>query len=197
MTAEVELGPARLRRLLQASGALREGHFLLSSGLHSPRYVQCALLLEDPGRARLVGSALALRLAPYRPGSIVSPALGGVIIGHETAAALGVPFRFAERRGGEMELRRGFELEQGSRVAIVEDVVTTGGSVLEVARLVRERGVEVTVFGAILNRRPPDSDPLPAPFEALLRLELESFEPGRCPLCRGGEAPLRPGSREG
>lgn len=117
-----------LRDLLRESGALREGHFLLSSGLHSSGYVQCALLLESPARARRVGEWLAERLAAYRADSVLSPALGGVIIGHETAVALGVPFRFVERREGEFTLRRGFRLAAGERVVVVEDVVTTGKS---------------------------------------------------------------------
>ncbi|MGE5234184.1 MAG: orotate phosphoribosyltransferase, partial [Acidobacteriota bacterium] len=122
-----------LRALLEESGALREGHFRLSSGLHSPAYVQCALLLQEPARARRLGGELARRLAEHRPESVLSPALGGVVIGHEVAAALGVPFRFTERQEGAMALRRGFALRGGERVAVVEDVVTTGKSTRECA----------------------------------------------------------------
>ncbi len=120
-----------LVRLLEESGALRRGHFQLSSGLHSTAYVQCALLLEDPARARGVGQALAEELRPHHPDSVLSPALGGMIIGHEVAAALGVPFRFTERKGDELGFRRGFTLRPGEQVVIVEDVVTTGRSTLE------------------------------------------------------------------
>jgi len=136
----------------EESGALRRGHFLLSSGLHSEAYVQCALLLEDPVRARQVGSDLAEMLRSYHPDSVLAPALGGVIIGHEVAAELGVPFRFTERKGDEMGLRRGFTLRQGERVVIIEDVVTTGRSTLETASLATARGARVVAIGAIIDR---------------------------------------------
>ena len=132
-----------LEPLLAASGALRSGHFLLSSGRHSERYVQCARLLEDPRLAALVGRALAFRLQPLAPDVIVSPALGGLVIGFAVAAALDRPFRFCERTEGRMTLRRGFEIARGERVAVVEDVVTTGRSTLEAAAVVNERGGEL------------------------------------------------------
>ena len=138
--------------MLEASRALLAGHFLLSSGLHSPRYVQCALLLEHPVRARRVGEALAAELRPFGVESVLSPAMGGLIIGHETAAALGVPFRFTERKDGRMELRRGFALRARERVAIVEDVVTTGKSTAETVAVAAERGAVVVAVGAILDR---------------------------------------------
>jgi len=121
--------------LFESCGALRRGHFRLSSGLHSSAYVQCAMLLEAPERAAEMGAALAARLRQHRVESVLSPALGGVIIGHETAAALGVPFRFCERENGAMALRRGFALRDGERVAVVEDVVTTGKSTRETVEL--------------------------------------------------------------
>jgi orotate phosphoribosyltransferase len=184
-----------LIQMLEESGALRRGHFLLSSGLHSGAYVQCALLLEDPVRARRVGSDLAEKLRSFHPDSVLAPALGGVIIGHEVAAALGVPFRFTERKGEEMGLRRGFTLRQGERVVIVEDVVTTGRSTLETAALATARGARVVAVGAIIDRS-AGRDPFDVPFRALLELDLPSFSPAECPACRAGVAPPeKPGSR--
>jgi len=182
-------------RLLEESGALRRGHFLLSSGLHSTAYVQCALLLEDPVRARKVGQDLAELLRTFHPDSVLSPALGGVIIGHEVAAALGVPFRFTERKGEEMGFRRGFTLRQGERVVIVEDVVTTGRSTLETAALATSKGARVVAVGSIIDRT-VGGDPFDVPFRALLKLDLPSYAPQECPACRAGaEAPEKPGSR--
>lgn len=184
-----------LLRLLEESGALRRGHFLLSSGLHSTAYVQCALLLEDPVRARKVGQDLAELLRGYHPDSVISPALGGVIIGHEVAAALGVPFRFTERKGDEMGFRRGFTLRQGERVVIIEDVVTTGRSTLETAALATSKGARVVAVGAIIDRS-VGRDPFDVPFRSLLKLDLPSYPPNGCPACRAGaQAPEKPGSR--
>jgi orotate phosphoribosyltransferase len=184
-----------LMRLLEDSGALRRGHFLLSSGLHSEAYVQCALLLEDPVRARQVGQDLAEELRSFHPDSVLAPALGGVVIGHEVAAALGVPFRFSERKGEEMGLRRGFTLRQGERVVIIEDVVTTGRSTLETAALATGRGARVVAVGAIIDRT-VGRDPFDVPFRSLLQLDLPSYAPGECPVCRaGGQPPEKPGSR--
>lgn len=182
-------------RLLEESGALRRGHFLLSSGLHSGAYVQCALLLEDPVRSRRVGEELAEDLRQYHPDSVLAPALGGVIIGHEVATSLGVPFRFTERKGEEMGLRRGFTLRQGERVVIVEDVVTTGRSTLETAALATSRGARVVAIGAIIDRT-VGRDPFDVPFRSLLELDLPSFPPSECPACQAGAAPPeKPGSR--
>lgn len=184
----------------------REGGYgfpALSSGLHSPAYVQCALLLELPARARRVGEALGGALADLAPDSILSPALGGVVIGHEVAAALGVPFRFTERKGEAMELRRGFELRPGERVAIVEDVVTTGRSTRETAALAQARGAVVVGVGAIIDRSSRQSGgtdaatPFDVPFRALLALDLPSYAAADCPLCAAGGAPEKPGSRPG
>ena len=183
-----------VERLLAESGALRRGHFLLSSGLHSAAYVQCALLLEDPVRARRVGRELAEELRTFHPESVLSPALGGLIIGHEVAAALGVPFRFTERKGEEMGLRRGFTLRQGERVVIVEDVVTTGRSTLETAALATGRGARVLALGAIIDRT-EGRNPFDIPFRSLLKLDLPSYAAADCPLCRVGGVPEKPGSR--
>jgi orotate phosphoribosyltransferase len=183
-----------LLRLLEESGALCHGHFLLSSGLHSVAYVQCALLLEDPVRARRVGHELAEELRQFHPDSVLSPALGGVVIGHEVAAALGVLFRFTERKGEEMGLRRGFSLRQGERVVVVEDVVTTGRSTLETAALATGRGARVVAIGSIIDRS-AGRNPFDIPFRSLLSLDLPSYPAAECPLCQAGSTPEKPGSR--
>lgn len=184
-----------LMQMLEESGALRRGHFLLSSGLHSEAYVQCALLLEDPVRARTVGRDLAELLRSFHPDSVLAPALGGVIIGYEVAAELGVPFRFTERKGEDMGLRRGFSLRQGERVVIIEDVVTTGRSTLETASLATARGARVVAIGAIIDRT-AGRDPFDVPFRSLLQLDLPSHPPNECPACRSGRLPAeKPGSR--
>lgn len=182
--------------LLRDSGALKEGHFLLSSGLHSPAYVQCALLLQDPALAHRVGDALARRLARLEPESVLTPALGGLIIGHETAAELGVPMRFTERKDGRMTLCRGFELAPGERVVVIEDVVTTGRSTREAIDVAEEKGAKVVAVGAILNRSGDPAGPFGSlPFHALADLTLPTWPADDCPLCTAGGAAEKPGSR--
>lgn len=190
------------RLLLEESGALRHGHFQLSSGLHSSAYVQCALLLEQPARARRVGSALAVKLGAYRPDAVVSPALGGLIVGFTTAGALDVPFRFTEREEGRMELRRGFGVRPGERLAVVEDVVTTGKSTRETVAVLEALGGEVVAVGAILDRSSQggtgeeEGEPrFGVPFEVLTSLDLPTFPAESCPLCADGSTPVKPGSR--
>ncbi len=184
----------QLEAQLEDCGALRRGHFLLSSGLHSPAYVQCALLLEEPRRAREAGAALAAELAASRPQSVLAPALGGVVIGHEVAAALGVPFRFVEREGERMALRRGFALAAGERVLVVEDVVTTGKSTLETAAVAEAAGARVVGIGSIIDRS-GGRHGFQVPYAALLSLDLPTYPPEGCPLCAGGGMAVKPGSR--
>ena len=180
--------------LLRETGALLSGHFRLSSGLHSPNYVQCALLLEQPRHARQLGQALADALRVLRPSKVVSPALGGVVIGYAVAEALDLPFIFTERKEGAMSLRRGFQIGQDEPVIIVEDVVTTGKSTRETAEVIEGRGGRVTGFASILNRSGSDN-PFGPPYASLLRLDLETFEESRCPLCAAGTPLDAPGSR--
>ena len=177
--------------LLQETGALLTGHFRLSSGLHSPNYVQCARLLEHPRHAKAIGEALAKRV---RAEKIVSPALGGVIVGYAVAEGLDVPFVFTERKDGAMTLRRGFQIEPGEKIVIVEDVVTTGKSTRETADVVTQHGGVVTGFASILNRS-GNANPFDAPYEALAALNLETYDPAACPLCAKGIAIDAPGSR--
>lgn len=190
MTAETK----DTQRWLEETGALKKGHFQLSSGLHSAAYVQCALLLEHPDRAGRLGAELAQRLAEATAQSVLSPAMGGLIIGYTVAAALGLPFRFVERVAGTMTLRRGFALEPGERVVIVEDVVTTGKSTLEAIAVAEAQGAEICAVASILDRTDGKS-PFEVPFVSLLELVLPTFVPEDCPLCRVGKGIDKPGSR--
>lgn len=184
-----------LTERLTRRGALLSGHFQLSSGRHSDRYVQCALLLSHPADAALVGEALADKLRDTNPDLVVGPALGGVIIAHEVARALGTPCLFTERKDGVMSLRRGFAVPAGSRVVVVEDVVTTGGSAKEVVALLQEMGAEVVAMGSMIARAP--SNPFEQRYESLLSLPIESWAPEECPLCAAGGEAVKPGSRPG
>lgn len=191
----------RWRRMLEESGALTRGHFKLSSGRHSDAYVQCARLLEDPLRARQVGEALGAALVAELgtgPDSVLAPAMGALLVGHEVAAALGVPFRFTERdANGRMALRRGFQLRDGERIVIVEDVVTSGRSTRETAELARGMGAEVLAVGSILDRTGGREDVFDVPFVALAALDLPTWGPADCPLCAEGRPVEKPGSRPG
>lgn len=186
--------PLDVRAMLEETGALLSGHFRLSSGLHSPNYVQCALLLELPRHAKAIGEALGERLRPLGAQKIVAPALGGVIIGYTVAEALGLPFIFTERKDGQMTLRRGFHLSPGERVVIVEDVVTTGKSTRETADVIAQHGGVVQGFASILNRS-GKANPFDQSYEALLALNFETFDASTCPLCTKGIALDAPGSR--
>ena len=180
--------------LLESSGALKDGHFLLSSGLHSGRYVQCAKVLELPERAREVGRWIASALRDLAPDSVLAPAMGGLLVGHETAEALNVPFRFTERKDGEMTLRRGFELRPGERVVIIEDVVTTGKSTMETVAIAEAAGAIVVGVGSIIDRTAGNHS-FAMPFRALVPLTFPTFDPNACPLCEQGGQPEKPGSR--
>ncbi len=182
------------KREFETTGALLTGHFKLSSGLHSDRYLQCALLLQWPERAEAAGRELASLLAPFDPRAIVAPALGGVVIGHEVARALRVRSLFTERREGRMELRRGFSFAPGERVVVVEDVLTTGKSTRETMECCSAAGALVVGAGAIVDRGMP-AGALPAPHRSLLTLSVPSWPAEECPLCRRGEALEAPGSR--
>lgn len=184
---------AEVRSALEDVGAILNGHFQLTSGRHSDTYVQCARVLEDTVlTTRLAGTAAA-RLEGREFDLVASPAVGGIIIGFAVAQALGLKFIFSEREGGEMRFRRSFEVPAGSRVLIVEDVVTTGGSVAEVAQLVREAGGEVAAVASIIDRggeKHFDNELI-----SLLRLEVESWEPSECVHCASGVPIDSPGSR--
>jgi len=180
--------------LFRRSGALLEGHFRLSSGLHSTGYLQCALVLQYPAHAEALGRALAERVASLRPTVVLSPALGGLIIGHEVGRALGVRAMFAERQDGVLMLRRGFMLGEMDRVLVIEDVLTTGGSTRETMQVARAAGGLVVGAAAIVDRSGGGAR-FDVPFEALLEIDLPTYEADACPLCARGEQVAKPGSR--
>lgn len=181
--------------LFRDSGALHEGHFRLSSGLHSPGYLQCALVLQHPKHAETLGRALGQRLRDLRATVVLSPALGGLIIGHEVGRALGVRAIFAERQEGALSLRRGFSLAADDRVVVIEDVVTTGGSTRETMAVATAAGATIVGAGAIVDRS-GGAPGLNVPFEALATLALATYPPESCPMCARGEAIVKPGSRK-
>ena len=177
------------------SGALLEGHFRLTSGLHSSGYLQCALVLQHPEQAEALGRAIGERVRTLGPTVVLSPALGGVVIGHEVARALGVRAIFAERQDGRLALRRGFTLASTDRVLVVEDVMTTGGSTRETIEVARAAGGEVVGTAAIVDRSPSGSLDFDVPLVTLLRIDLPTYEPDTCPLCAQGLPVVKPGSR--
>jgi len=187
-----------LLALFKQRGALLEGHFRLSSGLHSPRYLQCALVLADPELATRLGGRLADALRPLlgdtRPGAVVAPAIGGILVAHEVARALGCRAIFSEREDGRMTLRRGFSVARGEGVVVVEDVVTTGGSTREVIDAMRAGGARVLAAGSLVDRSGGVAD-LGVPSRSLLALDVPSYGADRCPLCAQGSKPEKPGSR--
>ena len=181
-------------QLFTECGALLEGHFMLSSGLHSRGYLQCALVLQHPVHTGVLGAALAERVRVHEPTVVLSPALGGVIIGHAVARVLGVRALFAERRDERMFLRRGFHLEPDDRVVIVEDVVTTGGSTRETMDVARAVGVRVVGAAAIIDRS-GSTVAFDVPFDTLATVSWQTYVPGACPQCVAGIPVTKPGSR--
>jgi orotate phosphoribosyltransferase len=180
--------------LFRKSGALLEGHFRLTSGLHSDRYLQSALVLQYPELASALGEALAARTRHLQPTAVLSPALGGIVIGQEVARALGVRALFAERQDGALTLRRGFTLTDADRVLVVEDVLTTGGSTRETAAVASACGANVVGAAAIVDRG-TDPGRLDLPLQALVQLNVPTYDPASCPLCADGKPVVKPGSR--
>jgi orotate phosphoribosyltransferase len=175
-------------------GALLDGHFRLTSGLHSPGYLQSALVLQHPREAEACGAAIAERVRGLGVQAVLSPALGGIVIGQEVGRALGVRAIFAERQDGTLTLRRGFALEPGERVLVVEDVVTTGGSTRETIDVARAAGAQVIGAAAIIDRSGGQQG-LDVPFHALATVSLPTYQPESCPLCARGQPLTKPGSR--
>jgi len=180
--------------LFRSSGALLEGHFRLSSGLHSAGYLQCALVLQHPKHAEQLGQALGAKLASLGATAVLSPAMGGLIIGHEVGRALGLRAIFAERVEKTLTLRRGFTLGPSDRVVIIEDVVTTGGSTRETIVVAEAAGAKVVGAGSVIDRSGGNSN-LGVPFASLVTLNLPTYQPEACPMCAKGEPVVKPGSR--
>lgn len=180
--------------MFRRSGAYLEGHFRLSSGLHSPGYLQCALVLQYPRDAEAIGTALGELVRPYGATAVLSPALGGIVIGQEVARALDVRALFAERQNGALRLRRGFSLSLEDKVLVVEDVVTTAGSTRETMEVARQAGAEVVGACSIVDRS-GGTHGLDVPYAALLSLPLPTYSEADCPLCKQGVALDKPGSR--
>jgi orotate phosphoribosyltransferase len=180
--------------IFRQHSALLEGHFILSSGLHSDRYIQCALVLQHPTVAEQLCSQLAEKLRHLRPVVVAAPALGGVIVSYEVARALGVRALFAERQKGVMVLRRGFSLAADEPTLVVEDVITTGGSTRETMAAVEQAGGKVVGVGALIDRSGGKAD-LGVPKAALVTLEVRNYDPAECPLCKSDIPAVKPGSR--
>lgn len=176
-------------------GALLEGHFILTSGMHSDTYLQCALVLEHPADAESLGRALAESFQGQGIETVASPAIGGIIIGYEVARALGARFIWTERDQGKMILRRGFTVSPGERLLVIEDVITTGGSTLETIQALRDAGGEVVGAGSIIDRSAGGAD-VSVPRVALATLNVASVDPALCDACARGEAAIKPGSRK-
>lgn len=192
MTASI--ASSDVRALFQKHGALLEGHFLLSSGLHSPNYMQCALVLAHPESAGKLGAALGA-MVKEKVDLVVSPAMGGIIIGQEVARALGVRHYFMERVDGKLSLRRGFTLAKGERFIVVEDVVTTGKSSQEVIDAAASYGASAAAVLSVVDRTEGRSG-LSVPLLSLLAISIPTHRPEECPLCREGKLPaIKPGSR--
>lgn len=175
-------------------GALLEGHFRLTSGLHSPGYLQCALVLQHPRDAETCGAAIAERVRGLGVQAVLSPALGGIVVGQEVGRALGVRAIFAERQDGHLALRRGFALTPGERVLVVEDVVTTGGSTRETIEVARAAGASVVGAASIIDRS-GGRQSLDVPYVALATISLPTYPPESCPMCAAGQPVVKPGSR--
>ena len=181
--------------VFRQAGALLEGHFLLSSGLHSPKYLQCALVLEDPARAERLCRQLARAFDDDRVECVIGPALGGIIVAYELARALGARSLFTERQDGKMTLRRGFAVQPGERVLLAEDVVTTGGSLREVQDLVTAAGAKVVAVAALVDRTSGRDPGFGVPLASLLKMDVPTYAPESCPLCEAGQPVIKPGSR--
>jgi orotate phosphoribosyltransferase len=184
-------------KIFRDHSALLEGHFILSSGLHSDRYIQCALVLQDPRVAEQLCGEVAQKLRGLGATVVAAPALGGILVAHEVARALGIRALFTERQEGVMTLRRGFSLSSGEPALVVEDVMTTGLSTRETVECVVQAGGKVVGVGALIDRSGGKVDPVlrDLPKAALLTLNIQNYEPANCPLCKSGIPAVKPGSR--
>lgn len=185
----------KVMELFEKSGAVLHGHFILTSGLHSDTYMQCAKLFEHGDISEQLCRSAADKLKKYNADVVVSPAVGAIIFGYELGKQLGIPNMFAEReKDGNFALRRGFELKPGSRVIIAENVVTTGGSVKEVIDLVKSLGSEVVAVAEVVDRSGGTVD-FGVPNESLLQISVKTYKPEECPMCKAGTTAVKPGSK--
>lgn len=178
--------------VLKETGALLEGHFLLSSGRHSSRYCQCAKLLQYPDKAEKVINFITEKIKDMHIDKVIGPAMGGILVAYEVGKQLGKPAMFTERVNGIMELRRGFEIKKGDKILITEDVVTTGKSSYETAEIIKDMGGEVVGIACIVDR---SIEHIKYPVFSAVKLEIETFEPENCPLCKQNIPFVKPGSR--
>jgi len=181
-------------KVFKECNALLEGHFILSSGLHSNKYLQCAKVLQYPDIASIIGEEIAETFATTPVDLIVGPAMGGIIIAQEVGRALSTRTIFSERENGKMTFRRGFEVKPGEQAIVVEDVITTGGSAKEVVDMLTERGVVVIAVASIIDRSGGAAD-FGIPFHSLAKVEVETHKPEGCPMCKAGDEAVKPGSR--
>lgn len=186
---------AEMERIFKETGLMLEGHFLLTSGRHSNRYMQCAKLFQYPAYSEMICKDLAKRFEGQQIDLVVGPAVGGIIMSYEMARQINVPNIFAERENGNMTLRRGFTIPKGAKVLVVEDVVTTGGSVREVMDIVANSEAEVVGVCVVVDRSGGKID-FGVPFFAAYETEIQSYEPSQCPLCEQGLELVKPGSRK-
>ena len=192
---KTQLTPEEYLDLFRKSKALLDGHFLLTSGKHSAQYMQCAQVLQYPERAAILAEGLALAFQDQGIETVIGPAMGGILVAHEVAKALGVRALFTERENGIMRLRRGFTLTPGERVLVVEDVITTGGSVREVLAVVQEFGAIPVGVGVLVDRTGGTVD-FGLPQSSIIQLNIQAYEAQECPLCAQGIPAIKPGSRK-
>jgi len=190
-----KLSQDEILQIFKETGAFLQGHFLLTSGKHSAQYMQCAQVLQYPRKAAILGQELASQFEGIEIESVIGPAMGGIIVAHEVGRFLGVKAIFTERQNGEMALRRGFKLIPGERVLVVEDVITTGGSVREVIDIVGAAGAIPVGVGVLVDRSGGKADFEGLLLHSLLKMNIEAFEPESCPLCAQGIPWEKPGSR--
>jgi len=182
--------------MYEDAGALLNGHFVLSSGRHSARYLQSALVLMNINHATELAKTLIAKVDPQAIDMVVAPAIGGLVIGQEVARLLNKPFIFTERKEGEMQMRRGFTISDATRLLVVEDVITTGGSVRECIEVVREHGGNPVEILAVVDRAPDAEGRFDIPFATAISLSVETYDPTDCPMCKEGLLPaIKPGSR--
>ena len=184
----------KMNEILEKTGVLQTGHFLLTSGKHSNKYMQCAKIFQHPDISAEISKDLAEKYDDYDIDLVIGPAVGGIILAYEVARQLEVSALFAERENGAMALRRGFEIKSGSRVLVVEDVITTGGSVKEVINLVRAAGGEVVGVASVVDRSGGKAL-FDVPFKSAIKVDIDTFDPTECPMCKSGSEAVKPGSR--